>query len=950
MKNLLILFSLFFVSQAFTQSTSPILRLETGMHTAMAGRISTDKLGRYVLTCSNDKTARLWSATSGELLEIYRLPIGIGNVGMLYACALSPDGRYVAVGGYFNSGNHNIFIFHTQTGILQHCIGGLGNVILDLEFSSDGRYLAAALAGTQGIRVYQSSTWGLEMEDQDYLDNVHNLVFRPKGGLATVSYDGYIRLYDAKFILIKKNKTTGGTQPFSLAISPDGNKMAVGYSDSPRMQILDARSLQLLYEPELGLASELNHKLNVVSFSQDGKRLIAGGYYKRRQEDGKYWRLIKIWDNTGRGNNSEYPIAGSSVSDIKIMPTGHVLYSSAQPDWGILDPDSGERIVYQEAALNDHNIFDRSHLRISDQGTMIGWTPAYEDPLSFDVESRKLKEATVAFSSFQDKLQQLAVADWKNTYSPKLDGKAISILKEREITRSVDIAERGQTIVLGTNWNVYAIDREGKQLWKSGTQTETWAVNIAGNQKVVVACMGNGTLRWYRMSDGQLLLSLYVHPDRKQWVLWTPSGYYDASAGAENFLGWHVNQGEDTEALFYPVSKFRKTYYRPDVIDRILLTVDEDKALRLANERAQRASSQRNITQELPPTVRILQPATGSKVGSNSVQLEYSLQSPNKEPITSVKILLDGRPISFERGLKASGQRETVQIRIPSENCTVSVIAENRFGTSPEASINLFWDGELSFLSSSMKPDLYILAVGVGDYNDDSYDLDYPDDDAEGFVKVLKAQEGLLYNKVKTKLFTNKDATKDNILDGLDWLIRETTQHDVAMLFFAGHGVEDTRGTFFYLPVEADQKALRRTALMESDIQETVAVVTGKILVFMDACHSGNLMASNRRRGNPNIDRIVNELIQAENGAVVYSSSTGRQSSLENSAWGHGAFTKALIEGLGGKAVHQSGGKVTCKSLDYYISHRVKQLTQGDQTPTTNYPPNVPDFPISIIK
>jgi uncharacterized caspase-like protein len=110
------------------------------------------------------------------------------------------------------------------------------------------------------------------------------------------------------------------------------------------------------------------------------------------------------------------------------------------------------------------------------------------------------------------------------------------------------------------------------------------------------------------------------------------------------------------------------------------------------------------------------------------------------------------------------------------------------------------------------------------------------------------------------------------------------------------------------------------------------------------------MMASTRRnnRDNPDITRIVNELIEAENGAVVFSSSTGRQTSLEDASWGHGAFTKALVEGLNGAAEIGNEGKITCKSLDIYISRRVKELTGGQQTPTTNYPPNVPDFPVSI--
>jgi len=86
------------------------------------------------------------------------------------------------------------------------------------------------------------------------------------------------------------------------------------------------------------------------------------------------------------------------------------------------------------------------------------------------------------------------------------------------------------------------------------------------------------------VSDGKEFLAFFPHPDRKRWVLWTPSGYYDASPGGEDFIGWHVNNGKDQAADFFPNSRFRSTYYRPDVIDRALETMDEAEALRLANE------------------------------------------------------------------------------------------------------------------------------------------------------------------------------------------------------------------------------------------------------------------------------------------------------------------------------------------------------------------------------
>jgi len=50
-------------------------------------------------------------------------------------------------------------------------------------------------------------------------------------------------------------------------------------------------------------------------------------------------------------------------------------------------------------------------------------------------------------------------------------------------------------------------------------------------------------------------------------------------------------------------------------------------------------------------------------------------------------------------------------------------------------------------------------------------------------------QEGGLYRQVDVRLLTDQQAIKDNIRDGLEWVQRQTTGRDVAMVFFAGRGV-----------------------------------------------------------------------------------------------------------------------------------------------------------------
>lgn len=923
------------------QTDEPVLRLNTEMHTAKLNRIDTDKQGQYIVTSNQDKTAKLWDTQTGALLRTFRPPIGEGNEGKLYAAAISPDGEAVAVGGwseaYSRDKAHDIYIFEAQSGTLQHRITGLPSRIFDLEFSPNGRYLAASLKGSNGIRLYRTTTYSLLQKDTDYGDNSNNLAFSPDGRLATVSYDGYVRLYDAYGRLEKKVKPSDGDRPYSLAFSPDGQLLAVGFRDSPRLQVLHGQSLKLLYEPDVAGARTTSDRLNIVAFSADGTQLVAGGFKK-----------IRVFEQAGRGPYQDYNACDNTVMDIKPLPDGSIAFGGTFPDWGILNPDTGERLQYQVASLNSYGSTYRSHFRLSYDGFEVGAKPSGEQALRFHLMDKKIVQEASSQPAFREAHQGLSVTDWQNKFNPKLNGKDLSFLETYERNRSVDIAEDGSRIVFGAEWHLYALDRDGKQLWEKDMPGTAWCVNIAGNKKVVAAALGDGTIRWYRLSDGAALLSLFLHPDNKRWILWTPSGYYDAAPGAEDLLGWHLNQGAGEEALFYPVSKFRYDYYRPDIVDRVLETLDEDEAVRQANALANRTRSRGKVAEELPPTVKILRPGNGTTLRQRQFTLDYSINSPNGEDITGLQVLIDGRPMPGGRGLKPKGERGSVEVRVPAQDCQVSLLAKNRFGTSEAASIQVKWAGAAAQTTQRYKPKLYVLAIGVSEYQNEEFKLRYAAKDAQDFVRTIKRQNGQLYRDVQVKLLTDADADRVGILQGLEWLVKETTQHDVAMLFFAGHGLENTRGTFYYLPVEADDTNLRYNGIMKEDIKETVKTITGKVVLFMDACHSGNLMTTTRRRGGPDMTQIINELIEAENGAVVFSSSAGRQSSLEDVRWNNGAFTKALVEGLEGEADLFGGGKITCKSLDAYITDRVKELTGGEQSPTTNFPPNVEDFPIAV--
>ena len=320
-----------------------------------------------------------------------------------------------------------------------------------------------------------------------------------------------------------------------------------------------------------------------------------------------------------------------------------------------------------------------------------------------------------------------------------------------------------------------------------------------------------------------------------------------------------------------------------------------------------------------------------SKLGYHPGPIDGILGRRSREAIQNFQkdtnLIVNGRPSQYLLG-KLKDRVDSLYP--PAETITVAKEASRRTRTPP----------------ASLKPKLYLLAVGASKYRNTELALAYPSKDARDFAAIMASQEDMLYRNVEVKLLT--DPGRDTILAGLEWLERETTSHDVAMVFLAGHGVADRNNNYYFLPVEGDPDRLKRTAISFSEIESTLIGLPGKIVAFVDTCHAGGMMGKRLRGASMNINSIARDLSDAENGVVVFASATGRQNALEDDRWQNGAFTKALVEGISGKADINADQAISITELDYYLSERVKALTGGRQTPATAKPATVQDFPVAI--
>ncbi len=930
-------------------SNEHFLRIEMGMHTSMITGIGVDAQNQFIVTGSQDKTVRLWELSTGRLIKIFRPPIGEGPVGMIFAVAISPDGKTIACGGRTESGegaSRSIYLFDRESGKLVRRIGGLSYNLLKLAYSKDGKFLLAGMQSNGGIRIYRTSDYSLAVEDRDYGDAFHVGDFDGNGRLVTTSKDGFIRLYGSDFKLINKRRAPEGFRPGSVMFSPDGSSIAATFYNSTvlngKLDVLSGKDLSHQYSPDVtGFAKGF---FGPVCWSPDGKFLYAG-------KGGWFPFFIRKWSEGGKGPYKDLGEVEHVLSGILSLKNGGIVFASVYPSFGVFDAND-KKVLHMTPPVADYRYAPQEFL-VSKNGDRIQF--CYEklgnSPARFSVIERSLNVYPILETGLWPPVTQapgLDFTDWKSATNPKLNGKPLKFWLD-DFSRSLAISPEKDRFLIGSKWHLYHFDRQGNQKWVIRVVGEAFAVNISPDGRFALAALGDGTVRWYRMKDGKELLAFFPHADRKRWILWTPSGYYDASPGAEELIGWHVNNGSEEAADFFPISKFRRDYYRPDVVAKVLETLDEPEAIKLANKESTKKVQEVPVAKILPPVVSILSPKDGSEVSNKEIEVKFEVRSPSGEPVTNVRVLVDGR--SIWRGLmikeieKAQGV-QTTRTPIPEKDTEISIIAENKYAASEPATVSLKWSGKVKEEEFTIKPKLYVLAIGVSKYENKDLTLQYAAKDAKDFAASLLQQKGGLYRDVVVKVLVDEKATKDEIIDGFDWISKETTSKDVAIVFLAGHGINDSGGVYYFMPVNANLERLRRTAVPFTEMKNTVVSLAGKTILFIDTCHAGNVMGA--RALAPDITGVVNELASAENGAVVFASSTGKQYSFEDSNWGNGAFTKAAVEGISGKADYTGKGRITINMLDLYISERVKELTKGKQTPATAKPQTIPDFPLVL--
>jgi WD40 repeat protein len=212
-----------------------------------------------------DDTVRVWEVDPEATLPVLR-----GHTSYVYPVAFSPDGRWIASGGWDEK--EQVRLWDAATGEL--CARPLPHpgYVLSLAFTPDGQWLVTGSHGDDRLGDDRLRIWDVATA------RVHKEIEGPgrRFRFLTVSPDGRRVAANADNVPFRVCDLTSGKQLFSaqgraLAYSPDGRWLAiVQAADEKTLVLLDART----HETAVRFRGH-EKPIHSAAFSPDSRRLAT---------------------------------------------------------------------------------------------------------------------------------------------------------------------------------------------------------------------------------------------------------------------------------------------------------------------------------------------------------------------------------------------------------------------------------------------------------------------------------------------------------------------------------------------------------------------------------------------------------------------------------------------------------------------------------------------------
>lgn len=935
-------------------SEQPILALDAGGHTGWVSKVLVSAYDDQLISVGFDKTIRFWDLHTGEPTRALRPPIGPGFQGRLYAAALSPDCKLLAVGGdsaLLPVNDHRVILIDLPEGQIVKMLAGHTGPIRDLAFSPDGMRLASC-SDDRTLRIWDVASGQSQRTLVGHAKRVYGVTWSPDGSkLVSGSWDNTARIWLADTGATLAVLAGHTADVLKVAWSPDGRTIATAGGD---------RSVRL-WEPNGQFRHgffNLNNHVSFVEFSRDSKQLICGwGSRKSLPHGTAVFDLTRNVEQARFLGHLDTPMTGVFLKDGEQVatagPPGDIYIWNTRD--GSLVRRMGSRGSFVPAvgwSLDNRTIAWGNH---KDVGSVIKSTTPLEH--TFHLPSLTLgSRSAEIFHRAQSEWGNLSIARHTDYVATVRQNGApltsLSIFNPDDMIRCRTLLPDGRA-VLGCSYGVFVYNAlNGQPIYTLPGHTGTiWALAPSADGRYLLTGSADQTMELWNLQTYEHLLSVFVGGD--EWVAWTPQGYYACSPAGEGLMGWHMNRGPFHMADFYPAARFRASLYRPDVIRQVIEAGSPLRALTLADADRNVASEPLVVSAALPPQVSITAPTSSRQtLESDQLTITATAQPSGKDPVTAMMLLVDGRPVevkSFAENRpmprsasdKAPEVTQSWQVTVAPGNHQYAVKADT--AKSYEVSDPV----EVSFApEKAQKPRLFVLSIGVSAYTQPELRLPHAADDARAVATALAQHGRPLFREVLTHVLADGEATQGSIQEGFRWLTQYMTASDVGVIFLASQSVSDSQGSLHLLASDSQPGARNGGGISKTQLREFVRKTPGKLMLWLDASQA-DVATRGATLARGSTDDLLRDLLTENYGVIVMGAVTGREHSVQQDGWQHAAFAQALIDGLGGAADADHDGKVHLIELNTYVNDRVKKLTDNRQHPVVGLPAMMRSFPLA---
>lgn len=913
--------------------------------------------GKRIAEGSSAGIVRLWNTESGRLLKTLKAHSSEVN-----SIAFAPDGTLFATasGDLFDaSKEHTVKLWNGKTGKRIRTLSGFSAGVEALAISPDGKWLAAG-SRDGSVKLWDLSN-GRVSQSLKAHSTVYTVAFSPDSTrLATGSESGTVELWDVQSGTLDKTLRGHSQIVQSLAFSPDGARLASGSWDHTTA----------LWDTETGARvktfGKVSAAVNSIALSSDGAFVAAGGQDRKiRQWDLGSGRLMATLEGHSNAINSVAAspdgtllASGSWDGTIKLweLPSGKQVQT-----WN-LQPKNPQSVAFSpdgKSLASSSADFDSSAIRLWDvQSGRVLRTVASDSndsrvqAVTFSPDGRQLAagvechaklwqlpsgrllQSFMAFSNMGCATTSVVFSQDGERLAAAHNNEAVGIwdLRRNRLLRTFESGSVGiHAIALSPDGRYLASGTNTLKIWDAnsgrllrtlpGHSGEINAVAVTPDGQRLLSGSADETIRVWRMDNGEPVATMAADA-LGNWVTITPEGFFDASEHGASMLA--VAQG----LKVFTIDQAYQSLYRPDLVQEKLAGDPNG----LVREAAAKLDLDKIVASGPAPKVAIVSPEHKEAAQGDEITVEASIADQGGG-VGKVEWRINGTTLGIdERGLTrveepagaaATKVKRTLSLEPGDNRIEVVAYNEKNLIASVPAQVTVTWDGD----TGATPPKLYVLTVGVNDYWDGRLKLTYAVPDAEALAKAFRQAGGDLYGSIEARTVKDAEVTAGNLDQVFAELAKKVHARDAFVFFLAGHG-KTVDGRYYYIPQDfryEGEDSIAKKGIDQDRLQAWFAEIPARrsVLLF-DTCESGSL--TGERVAQRGLERVAAlERMTRAMGRTVLSAATEDAPALEGYR-GHGVFTYALLEALGG-ADANANGKIEVTELASFIDQKVPEIS-----------------------